>query len=107
MDQPKERQNGAGKGEGCRLLELTFNGEHGDDDQNEIDGLGRLLGSLRGPCGPEVLTQGTCLRASEHPSRVRVRPYSTVTDFARLRGWSASLPMITAVWYASIWIGAA
>ena len=22
--------------------------------------------------------------------------YSTVTDFARLRGWSASLPMITA-----------
>ena len=26
------------------------------------------------------------------------RPYSTVTDFARLRGWSASLPMRTAVW---------
>jgi hypothetical protein len=25
------------------------------------------------------------------------RPYSTVTDFARLRGWSASLPMMTAV----------
>ena len=24
--------------------------------------------------------------------------YSTVTDFARLRGWSASLPMMTAVW---------
>ena len=23
--------------------------------------------------------------------------YSTVTDFARLRGWSASLPMMTAV----------
>ena len=25
-------------------------------------------------------------------------PYSTVTDFARLRGWSASLPIMTAVW---------
>jgi hypothetical protein len=25
-------------------------------------------------------------------------PYSTVTDFARLRGWSASFPMTTAVW---------
>ena len=25
------------------------------------------------------------------------RGYSTVTDFARLRGWSASLPMTTAV----------
>jgi hypothetical protein len=24
--------------------------------------------------------------------------YSTVTDFARLRGWSASLPMMTGVW---------
>ena len=24
-------------------------------------------------------------------------PYSTVTDFARLRGWSTSLPMKTAV----------
>jgi hypothetical protein len=34
-------------------------------------------------------------------------PYSTVTDFARLRGWSASLPMTTAVWYASIWMGIA
>jgi hypothetical protein len=25
-------------------------------------------------------------------------PYSTVTDFARLRGWSTSVPMMTAVW---------
>ncbi len=24
--------------------------------------------------------------------------YSTVTDFARLRGWSTSFPMKTAVW---------
>ena len=29
---------------------------------------------------------------------VMASPYSTVTDFARLRGWSASLPMMTAVW---------
>lgn len=26
-----------------------------------------------------------------------LRPYSTVTDLARLRGWSTSVPMITAV----------
>jgi hypothetical protein len=26
------------------------------------------------------------------------RPYSTVTDLARLRGWSTSVPIITAVW---------
>jgi hypothetical protein len=25
-------------------------------------------------------------------------PYSTVTDFAKFRGWSTSLPMKTAVW---------
>ena len=32
---------------------------------------------------------------------VPVRPYSTVTDFARLRGLSTSVPRATAVWYAS------
>jgi hypothetical protein len=26
--------------------------------------------------------------------------YSTVTDFARLRGWSTSVPSTSAVWYA-------
>ena len=26
------------------------------------------------------------------------RPYSTVTDLARLRGWSTSVPRSTAVW---------
>jgi hypothetical protein len=26
------------------------------------------------------------------------RAYSTVTDFARLRGWSTSVPLHTAVW---------
>lgn len=25
-------------------------------------------------------------------------PYSTVTDFAKLRGWSTSVPLSTAVW---------
>lgn len=25
-------------------------------------------------------------------------PYSTVTDFARLRGWSTSVPLAVAVW---------
>src|SRR6478736_2909072 len=28
-------------------------------------------------------------------------PYSTVTDLARLRGWSTSVPRRTAMWYAS------
>jgi len=27
--------------------------------------------------------------------------YSTVTDFARFRGWSTSVPRRTATWYAS------
>ena len=30
--------------------------------------------------------------------RLRLLSYSTVTDFARLRGWSTSVPMTTAVW---------
>ena len=38
--------------------------------------------------------------------RARARhPYSTVTDFARLRGWSTSVPRATAVWYANSWSG--
>ena len=36
---------------------------------------------------------GTRLRRFAHPTP----PYSTVTDFARLRGWSTSVPMNTAV----------
>ena len=27
--------------------------------------------------------------------------YSTVTDLARLRGWSTSFPLHTAIWYAN------
>ena len=30
--------------------------------------------------------------------KIRRVDYSTVTDFARLRGWSTSFPMKTAVW---------
>ncbi len=33
--------------------------------------------------------------------------YSTVTDFARLRGWSTSVPFATATWYASNCTGTA
>ncbi len=29
---------------------------------------------------------------------VRTNDHSTVTDLARLRGWSTSVPMMTAVW---------
>jgi len=32
------------------------------------------------------------------PPAAALVTYSTVTDFARLRGWSTSVPMITAVW---------
>ena len=32
-------------------------------------------------------------------------PYSTVTDLARFRGWSTSVPRATAVWYANSWSG--
>jgi hypothetical protein len=39
------------------------------------------------------------------PSRIKsgtgffgIMLYSTVTDFARFRGWSTSVPMNTAVW---------
>ena len=35
--------------------------------------------------------------ASSHAGRA-LSSYSTVTDFARLRGWSTSVPMNTAVW---------
>ncbi len=31
----------------------------------------------------------------------RANAYSTVTDFAKLRGWSTSVPFRTATWYAS------
>ena len=31
--------------------------------------------------------------------------YSTVTDLARLRGWSTSVPRATAMWYAKSWSG--
>ena len=30
-----------------------------------------------------------------------VPTYSTVTLFAKLRGWSTSVPLITAMWYAN------
>ena len=35
------------------------------------------------------------------PPRARGRRYSTVTDLARLRGWSTSVPLSTATWYES------
>ena len=35
----------------------------------------------------------------------RTIAYSTVTDLARFRGWSTSVPRVTAVWYANSWSG--
>src|SRR6201999_2271676 len=44
----------------------------------------------------------------DHVAREEVTlGYSTVTDFARLRGWSTSVPFSTATWYASICTGIA
>ena len=45
-----------------------------------------------------VVPGGT--EAVRHRSR-----YSTVTDLARLRGWSTSVPRATAMWYANSWSG--
>ena len=44
-------------------------------------------------------------RARGAASRCAAIPYSTVTDFARFRGWSTSVPRATAVWYANSWSG--
>jgi hypothetical protein len=35
---------------------------------------------------------------SSRDSAIRTVPYSTVTDFARLRGWSTSVPRASATW---------
>lgn len=51
------------------------------------DALWREQASVR-PCGPRARLKRGQARPSHH---------STVTDFARLRGWSTSLPMKTAV----------
>jgi hypothetical protein len=37
-------------------------------------------------------------RCPASPGHPFAHPYSTVTDFARLRGWSTSVPIRTAVW---------
>lgn len=39
--------------------------------------------------------------------RIVPNGYSTVTDFARLRGWSTSVPFATATWYARSCTGTA
>ncbi len=39
----------------------------------------------------------TSFRTLDSFGKLRL-PYSTVTDFARLRGWSTSVPLMTAVW---------
>ncbi|WP_312417947.1 SMR family transporter [Shinella sp.] len=36
-------------------------------------------------------------QSADHPLSRHCCPHSTVTDFARLRGWSTSVPMKTAV----------
>ena len=55
---------------------------------------------LHTPAARAPVSPTQWLRAATRGARMRskqVARYSTVTDFARLRGWSASLPMMTAV----------
>ncbi len=37
-------------------------------------------------------------RRREKKKKKKKKNYSTVTDFARLRGWSTSVPLISATW---------
>ena len=54
---------------------------------------------------PRRWSRGDGKRVTTQPARddkrrpyEAVSPYSTVTDFARFRGWSTSVPLSTAVW---------
>ncbi len=46
----------------------------------------------------DVIVSGARKLRMRNPLRLRPDDHSTVTDFARLRGWSTSVPMKTAVW---------
>jgi hypothetical protein len=61
-------------------------------------GPSQLVGAVSRP-GPHHLAPG---HQSEYPRRgcPDAANYSTVTDLARLRGWSTSVPRASAVWYA-------
>src|SRR6185503_10677955 len=64
-------------------------------DLDDVDAeLGRALGD--GARREDGIGRGTGPRHA---------PYSTVTDLARFRGWSTSVPRATAVWYANSWSG--
>ena len=56
---------------------------------------GRFARSVVHPPGRIALALKT---SREGRRALKGRRYSTVTDFARLRGWSTSVPMNTAVW---------
>jgi hypothetical protein len=50
------------------------------------------------PADVEIMTEMPKLASSPERERGRLAVYSTVTDFARLRGWSTSHPRRTAMW---------
>jgi len=69
---------------------------------------GRADGGLEGR-DPRALDEAAVDRSDRGPLDPYLRaghtleddPHSTVTDLAKLRGWSTSAPRITAMWYAS------
>ena len=71
-------------------------GERGDAGRHELRPAARPGGVRRVRWGVPF---GTV------PGAVNRRSYSTVTLFARLRGWSTSQPRSLAMWYASSWSG--
>lgn len=50
------------------------------------------------PADAEIMTEMPKLASSPEREPERLDVYSTVTDFARLRGWSTSHPRRTAMW---------
>ena len=63
-------------------------------DPGDLDDVDAELGGARA-AAPRPAIEGrlAAIRAGH-----RGTPYSTVTDFARLRGWSTSVPRAIATW---------
>ena len=46
----------------------------------------------------ERISSAILIQCMQIADGIRYRVYSTVTDLARLRGWSISVPLSTATW---------
>ena len=69
-----------------------------------MKGSGRVVGGVSGSRSSSVVNpqprQNETLAPCPRPNATEraCAAYSTVTDFARLRGWSTSVPFSTATW---------